>query len=352
MTLTEISYYSRKALPFIIIFFLVLFILFYGVKLLLITINKPIEDKAQLHTIFNKIDRLNVSDSTPSANLNFVLDTIEGEPVTSTKSAEVFFLPASVSKFGYRQRIYLMAKALGFNTETVTHKLDGKIATFSNNYEELSIDITNFNFNYEYKYSKAPKSETSLFLDTYIPSNNEIISKAVELLKSVNRYPEELSQGRTNIIYHKFNFVDNKLKTVKDPKEANVVEVDFYRPDINGLPVISPKYFTSRNYVIMVFYEKDYRILKAEINFFEKSNDQIGIYPVKTGNQAYEDLKSGKGSIVSGLKEEKDIILKKMFMGYYDPGIYQQYMQPIYVFLGDDDFVVYVSAIEDSWYNN
>jgi len=55
---------------------------------------------------------------------------------------------------------------------------------------------------------------------------------------------------------------------------------------------------------------------------------------------------------VSGLKEEKDIILKKMFMGYYDPGIYQQYMQPIYVFLGDDDFVVYVSAIEDSWYNN
>ncbi len=76
-----------------------------------------------------------------------------------------------------------MAKALGFDTEIVTHKLDGKIATFSNNYEELSIDITNYNFNYEYKYNKAPKSETSLLLDTYIPPNKEIIDKAVELLK-------------------------------------------------------------------------------------------------------------------------------------------------------------------------
>ena len=352
MTLTEISYYSRKALPFVIIFFLVLLIMFYGIKLLVITFNKPIEDEVQLHTIFNKIDRLDISNSTPSANLNFVLDTIEGEPITSTKSAEVFLLPASVSKFGYSQKIYLMAKAFGFDTEIVKHSLDGKIASFSNNYEELTIDITNFNFNYEYKYNKAPKSETSLLLDTHIPSNNEIISKAVDLLKSVNRYPEELSQGRTNIIYHKYNFVDNKLRTVENPKEANVVEVDFYRPDINGLPVISPKYFTSRNYVIMVFYGKDYRILKAEINFFEKSSDQIGIYPVKTGNQAYEDLKSGKGSIVSGLQGEKDIILKKMFIGYYDPAVYQQYLQPIYVFLGNDDFVAYVPAIEDSWYNN
>ena len=91
MTLTEISYYSRKALPFVIIFFLVLLIMFYGIKLLLITFNKPTEDKTQLNTIFNKIDRLDISNSTPSASLNFVLDSIEGEPITSTKSAGVFF---------------------------------------------------------------------------------------------------------------------------------------------------------------------------------------------------------------------------------------------------------------------
>ena len=38
-----------------------------------------------------------------------------------------------------------------------------------------------------------------------------------------------------------------------------------------------------------------------------------------------------------------------MFMGYYDPDIYQGYLEPVYVFLGTDNFVAFVPAVIDEY---
>jgi hypothetical protein len=95
----------------------------------------------------------------------------------------------------------------------------------------------------------------------------------------------------------------------------------------------------------MVFHADDYKILKAQVQFFEKSNEQVGIYPVKTGAQAWADLKAGKGIIISSPNSSKNIVIKKMFFGYFDFDSYQEYLQPVYVFLGDGNFVAYVSAV-------
>jgi hypothetical protein len=39
-----------------------------------------------------------------------------------------------------------------------------------------------------------------------------------------------------------------------------------------------------------------------------------------------------------------------VFLGYYDDFAEQEYLQPIYVFVGDDNFLGYVSAIEAGYY--
>lgn len=38
-----------------------------------------------------------------------------------------------------------------------------------------------------------------------------------------------------------------------------------------------------------------------------------------------------------------------MFLGYFDPDVYQEYLQPVYVFIGDDDFVSYVPAVSGEY---
>ena len=89
--------------------------------------------------------------------------------------------------------------------------------------------------------------------------------------------------------------------------------------------------------------------MKAQIKYFAQSEDQIGIYPLRSTDQAFEDLKGGKGIVISSSQPDGEVKIKKVFLAYYDPDTYQEYMQPVYVFLGENKFVAYVTAVTDEY---
>jgi hypothetical protein len=345
MTLTELSYYSRKFLPLGMIGFLLFLIFFYLIKLMLLLYVPAPKSVVTINPIFQKISPVKVENASSSAGINFILDTIEGRPITATEEAQVFFLPQPIAKLNYRQKIYLMAKNFGFDTELTKHQLNGKIATFSDGQRKLEIDITNYNFFYDYQFA----SQSSLFQQTIIPPPKEIENKAISFLKSVSRYPEELSVGRTNILYFYYQPDLNTFSVVEKPQLANAVEIDFFRPNIGDFSFISPKFPNSHNFVLMVFYPESFKVLRAQIKFFEKSADQVGIYPVKTGDLAWEELTKGKGIVLANPKNQKDITIKSMVFSYLDPDFYQPYLQPVYLFLGEDNFAAYVPAVSSDY---
>ena len=345
MTLTELSYYSRKFLPLAIIGFLFLLIFFYLLRLLNLIYTPPPKPQISYNPIFQKIEKPKVKDPLKSSGMTFVLDTIEGYPKTATLAAKVFFLPKPVSRLNYKPVIYLMAKNFGFNTEEIKHKLEENIAVFSDEEKRLEIDITNYNFFYEYQFVK----NTSLFENTLIPSEKEIENKAIEFLKTVNRYPEELTRGKINVFYFYYQKDLNIFSRVDDVNQANVVEVDFLRNDIDGYPVISSKFPNSHNFLLMTFYQNDYKILRAQIKFFEKSEVEVGVYPVKTGELAWEELITGKGLVLSNPKEKKEVVIKQMTLAYLDPDFYQSYLQPVYLFIGEDNFSAFVPAVSPEY---
>lgn len=348
MTLTELSYYTRKMMPFFILFALVFLIIFYSFKLFFIYLESSKPRTVITDTIFGKIDQPNINNATSSANFNFTLDTVEGTPVTSTDTAKVYFLPRPATRFGYREKIYLMAKTFGIDTELVKHKLTDNMAAFSDGEQKLTVDIGNFNF----KYENQPNSTDSSSLaraNSLIPSKKEIENKAIDFLKSVGRYPDELTKGTMKIIYLRYNPGFDSYTNVTTKTEANLVEVDFYRPDIEGISVATPRFFNSQNYVIMFFTEDGYKVIKSQIAFYEKSETQVGLYPVKSGETAWQELLDGKGIVVSARTGAKNITIKNMKIYYFDPDIYQPYLQPVYVFYDDKDFVAYVPAIANEY---
>lgn len=343
MTLTELSYYFRKYLPFFVLFFLIFLILFYSIKLVLVYLDSSKTTTVYTNQIFGKIGPPEIPESTASAGLQFTLDTIEGTPVTATETAKVFFLPQFNPRFGYREKIYLIAKSFGFNTEVVKHKLVDKLATFTDEEKTLSIDISNFNFKFDRKVDNRLFSSPQLT----IPTKTIIENKAVDFLKKIGRYPDELGKGTTKIIYLKYNPGNQNFVNVDSRNQAQLVEVDFYRPNIDDFSIVTPKFFNSQNYVIMLFEGSDYKVIKSQIAFFEKSEEQIGIYPIKTGEEAWSELNNGLGFVVAGTQGQKNIVIKSMNLGYFDPDIYQNYLQPVYVFLGEGDFAAYVPAVKE-----
>lgn len=346
MTLTELSYYSRRFLPFLVLFFLILLIFYYSVKLFFVYLSSTQPKKIYTNPIFGKIKKPYLPEASSSAGFNFTLDTIEGRPITASESAKVYFLPPSVARFGYREKIYLMAKAFGFDTAAVKYQLVEKMATFADGRQKLTVDITNFNFRYDYYF----ENESELFSNAFIPSKKEIENKAIDFLTSAGRYPDELAKGKININLLRYNPQENNFAVVFQPNEANVVEVNFYRPDIDNTTIVTPGFPSSQNYVILTFFESGFKVLRAQVKFFEKSDEQVGIYPLISGELAWDKLKKGKGVVITVPTFKKDIVIKNMFLAYFDPDIYQEYLQPVYVFLGEPNFVAYVPAVADEYF--
>lgn len=346
MTLTEVSYYSRKFAPFAVLVLVVMLIMFYTVKLIFLLGTNTGDMPIAIDPAFKELKPIEVTNASGSGKFSYVIDTVDGEPVTATEAAKVYLLPKSPFRFGYKEKMYLMAKKFGFD-DGVTHRLvDKTIALFEDGKRKFRIDITNFNFKYDQDITSSPE----LFVRNGTPNKEDAQNRAVDFLKSFDRYPDDLAKGRMNVIFLQYDKVSSKTAVLEDSVGANMVEVDFYRADVDSFPIVSNTYFNSPNYVTMVESNGNYEVVSARINIFEKSQEQYGVYPVLDGHSAFEKLATGSGYIVSGAQiPKKEIAIKRMFLGYYDPEVYQDYLQPVYVFLGDDNFVAYVPAVTDRW---
>jgi len=346
MNLTEFSYNLRKYAPYLILFIVIIMIFYYSIQLAILYYKSQYQPVTSIYInpIFDKIKKPSLKNSTSSANFDYIFDTIDGVPVTATATANVYFLPlAKVRPFGYREKTYLMAKAFGFDTdvikETFTDETKNTVM-FSDGKKKLTINISNFNFSFE-----DLNTNEADFQETIIPPKSQIENTAIDFLRSINRYPEELSKGKTNVIYHRYSPGNNTEFVTENPSDANVVEVDFYRPDIENFMVVTPKFFNSQNFIIMVFNEKGSKVIRAQVHFFEKLDSQFGIYPVISGETAWNDLNNGKGLVVSSNVDNGSISIKKMNFGYLDPDNNEDYLQPVYIFIGTNNFVAYVPAV-------
>ncbi|HLL60378.1 MAG TPA: hypothetical protein VK338_01555 [Candidatus Nitrosocosmicus sp.] len=350
MSLTDASYYFRKILPYTVFGLIFVVILYFFIKVFLAYLDakpKPL--------VFNPtwgiLSKPQITDPADTSkqpiefpDAEFILDTIEGQPITATDTAKVYFLPESPTRLGYVQNAYLIAKTFGFSPD-IKYQLQGQNLTFEDDKRKLSIDVSNFNYSFEYKFATQPE----LFENTSIPDEIRIKEKAKTFLRTLGRYPEELARGKEQVSLFNYNKDTQEFTKVDNVDDANAVEVDFFRPDIDGFSILTSKYLFSQNYIVMVFHEDEPTIVKAQIKFFEKEEQTVGTYPVKTGDQAFEDLKNKKGLIVSPGSNQGAIMIKKMGMGYFDPDFYQQYLQPVYYFIGENGFVAYVPAVVDQY---
>ena len=98
--------------------------------------------------------------------------------------------------------------------------------------------------------------------------------------------------------------------------------------------------------------EKGRDIIAGEYHYFPIDETKLATYPIKTGSEAWQEFINGNyysasfGTTIDG----NNIKIRKVYLAYYDPGVYTEFFQPIYVFEGDNDFVGYVPAVTSEYY--
>ena len=72
-------------------------------------------------------------------------------------------------------------------------------------------------------------------------------------------------------------------------------------------------------------------------------------YALKTTQQAWNELQSGGGYIARYPTNSSVAMVRSVSLAYYDSFDPQTYLQPIFVFEGDNEFLGYVPAVSSEW---
>lgn len=345
-TLTEASIASRKGIRYSI----------YGIILLIITRSLILSGVALYKrafpapptpptVAFGKLTKIPFQEKTKPA-LSFSLETAEGGIPEFPDQSKVYFMPKTSSNLLSLDFAQDKANKLGFDiqpqqTTEALYKFYHKTAPAT---LETNIITGSFSLSYDLNADSSPLSVR--------PPQPEIAKNGVKTyLSSAGLYPKDLEEGTYETRYLKTQ--GGGFVPALSVSDGNIARIDLFRKKYDELPIVTP--VTSEGnvwFMVSGIKERGKEVIAGEYHYFPVDESQFSTYPIKTGDAAWQEFTSGNYYVASqGTTIEGDSIkIRKMYLAYYDAGLYTEFLQPIFVFEGDKDFVGYVPAVTSDYY--
>lgn len=213
--------------------------------------------------------------------------------------------------------------------------------------KKIKFDILNQNFELTSDYL----NDQEVLAANNLPPEKEAIKLAEAFLKKINSFPETIDKlkDKTDIL----SIRNGKLVPASSISLAQVIKVNFYQKDINKLPIFYSNYPTSVINLLVGAGGFDGQILEANYSYNKvMTNEKECTYPIKTADQALDELRQGKGYTVSYTGINKNVSIKNVFLAYYMDNKPSKYLFPVIIFEGNDGFVAYIRAITTNWLTN
>ncbi len=344
-TLTETAYYARKTISYgaigIVAFFITRGLLLAGIAYYRKLHPPPPPPPTVL---FGKLPAIVYPEKSQPA-LIYRLETVTGSTPDLGDRATVYFMPVRQANLLALDRMKNLAKILNFDSEPeqlspTRYKWwrDNPLPT------ALTADIISGSF----ELLASWQTDNTILTQKNLPDGGQAVYEAQNFLQNAGLLANDLLTGKTTITWLKTDVRD--LIKAMSLSEADFVRIDFFRAPINDLIVYTPN--IERGVVSLVFSGNrttGKRVVELNYNYFPVNYDQSATYPIKSSSQAWEELQANQGFVAGVDPEADNVVVRKISLGYFDSPIPQHYLQPVYVFEGDGNFVGYVSAIDASW---
>lgn len=344
--LTITAYYTRRMIKFSLIGFVLLLILrvFWGIGSTYWQKAHPAPPPKPTVS-FGKLPALSFPQKENLPTLSYRLETIEGSTPKLTEVGKVYLMPKPVASLLAFDRAKELAKKMGFQTEPT--KISERVFRFEgqNSLSTLEIDIISQKFNLSYNFT----SDQSVFSEKKLPNEEQAVMEAKSFLRQINLLSEDLEKGQAKTSYLKFS--PPNLVSAISLSEADFVKVDLFRAKLDDLNVF-PSHPNEAPVSFLFSGARELGKRVIQVNYFHQtvSQENSATYPLKSSGAAWEELISGKGYVASlGENQEGKIIIRKIYLAYFEAEAAQDFLQPIFVFEGDRDFMAYVPAIDPKW---
>ena len=344
--LAETAYYTRQTIKYGSIGLVVLivgrFLVNAGITLYT-RLNPPPPPPPTVG--FGQLPRLSFPSNNPP-KYNYILETVSGVANTPSDRAPVYFMPIIRPNLLALERATETAANMGFvfAPQAITERLY-RFSRTSPLPARLDFDIITGNFGMSVDWWT-----NDLFLqEKLLPNDNQAISEAKSFLNRADLLPSDLDDGLTKVSYLKAS--GRGYIGALSLSEADFIQVDFFRePIADSFEVLTP---SPQEGIVRVIISgsrtQGQRLVWVKYDYFPVDLNNFETYPIKSGPQAWEELLAGQGYIISLAGQQPSATVRNVNLGYYDDFDPQNYLQPVYIFTGDNGFKAIVPAIEATW---
>ncbi len=279
------------------------------------------------------------------STISYTIQTPENGLPNFPTQANVYFMPQPKPDLLALDNAKKKASNIGF--ASAPNQVSQTIYGFTNqtNLSTVEINIITGTFSLGFNLNADPSP-----LDFEPPTPEAAAAKAKNFLSQAQSLPDDL----TGPVTQEYLKVQNKqLIGAISLSEASLTKINLFRKDYNKLPSVTPNPGQANVWFILSgSQDQGKQIIGAQYYYYPVDETQYATYPIKTSEAALNDLKAGKGYIANiGDNKEGKIIIRRVFLAYYDAGVAAQFYQPVIVFEGDNGFSAYVPAVTSTYYS-
>lgn len=343
MTLTEVSVLTRRTINYLAISLIILVLgsIFWKTGFSLYRKISPSYPKPT--ALFGKLPPL-VLPGQEKTSYTFSLETTTTQLPELPKVTPVFPYVLPVSSFDNLSQASQLAQSIGFTGKTtsltdIIYRFEHKDLPSS-----LDINIINKTFSLNYNLTSTPE-----ILNLQPVSSQNALTSVVSFLTRSNLLPEDLDQ--TNPKFDLLKTQGGQLSEAISLSEANLIRVNLFRSSYADIPLVTKDPQKANVWFLISGETQDSKkIIAGEYHYFPIDVHRSSTYPLKATQSAWNQLLEGRAAIINSPQDQTNIPIRKIYLAYYDPGEFQQFMQPIIVFEGPS-FLAYLPAITDDYYS-
>lgn len=343
MSLTQTAYMSRNLIKYGGVG-LIAFVLLWSIGSLSIKAYKLAHPKYIAPTVKYGVLPKNVFPMKEFTTKNFTFEFTNDVTPTFSDQAKVYVIYRSTTEILALEEAKEVAKKFGFTGDP--SEVGKGLYEFKDDKTSrtLTMNVLEGDFNLKYPYL----SDSSILDAKDTPTKEKAIEAATSFLESGDKYSDDLDKGKKEVSYWKIS--DGTMTAVGAISEANAAKVEFYREYLDDKwEIVSPQSGqASVSILVSGSTENDKKIIEANFKYANIDRESYSTYPIKTSTEAIADLKAGNYWPASDVSLE-NVTIRNIDLAYYEPVTLTQYLQPIYVFKGDSNFVAYVSAVTDKY---
>ncbi len=192
------------------------------------------------------------------------------------------------------------------------------------------------------------QNDPSYLVPTLYYTDSQAVDRTFNLLSTVDLLPDDIKTGTNTIGYLKGD--KGQLVSAVSLSQSDFIQVNLYRQEVDNTPCVYP--WTTRGPITAILAlqrEDGKQFIHLDYDYFPVDTSTSAVYPLITPADAYARLQNGQSFIAAVKPSATSVTITDVSLAYYDSDTPQQYLQPVYVFKGDNDFEAYVPAVSDSW---